>query len=124
MGVTFGEFLGVTIVLFGGASFLMGQAIAQTWRPWWQIVPYSLLLGLSNRFLSYALFEGELASLTLFLLDWAVLAALAGFGFRATQARLMTRQYPWLYEQDGLLGWRARAGQSASAAGSPDRPRT
>jgi hypothetical protein len=124
MGVALGEFLGVTIVLFGGASFLMGQAIAQTWRPAFQVVPYSLLLALSNRFFSYALFEGDLTSFAVFILDWAALGALAAFGFRLTQARLMTRQYPWLYEPDGLLGWRDRRPSANSATGSPDRSRT
>lgn len=116
-----GEFFGVTIVLFGGAAFLMGQALAQTWRPAWQIAPYSLLLALSNRFFSYALFEGDLTAPGIFLLDWIAVAALAGLGFRLTQARAMTRQYPWLYEPDGVLGWRARPPTTDLATGSPDR---
>ena len=36
--------LALTIVMFGGGGFLMGQALADTWRPWWQILPYSALL--------------------------------------------------------------------------------
>jgi hypothetical protein len=121
MGATFGEFFGVTIVLFGGAAFLMGQAVAQTWRPAWQIVPYSLLLALTNRFFSYALFDGDLTAPGIFLLDWAAIAALAGIGFRLTQARAMTRQYPWLYEPDGVFGWRERASSTTLASGTPDR---
>lgn len=121
MGATLGEFFGVTIVLFGGAAFLMGQALAQTWRPAWQIAPYSLLLALSNRFFSYALFEGDLTAPGIFLLDWTAVAALAGLGFRLTQARAMTRQYPWLYEPDGVFGWRERAPAADLATGSPDR---
>jgi hypothetical protein len=121
MGATWGEFFGVTIVLFGGAAFLMGQALAQTWRPAWQIAPYSLLLALSNRFFSYALFEGDLTAPGIFLLDWIAIAALAGLGFRLTQARAMTRQYPWLYEPDGVLGWREVAPAADLAPGSPDR---
>jgi hypothetical protein len=121
MGATWGEFFGVTIVLFGGAAFLMGQALAQTWRPAWQIAPYSLLLALSNRFFSYALFEGDLTAPGIFLLDWIAIAALAGLGFRLTQARAMTRQYPWLYEPDGVLGWREVGPAADLAPGSPDR---
>ena len=39
-----GVFLLVTIVLGGGGAALAGRAIALTWRPWWQIVAYMLLL--------------------------------------------------------------------------------
>ncbi len=44
----FGEILGVSLVLFGFAAFLMGQAIAETWRPAWQNVGYGLLLAGGN----------------------------------------------------------------------------
>lgn len=121
MGAALGEFFGVTIVLFGGAAFLMGQALAQTWRPAWQILPYSLLMALANRFFSFALFEGDLTAPGIFLLDWAAIAALAGLGFRITQARAMTRQYPWLYEPDGIFGWRERAPAADLAPAAPDR---
>ena len=33
-------FLGLTLALFAGASWMMGQALALTWRAAWQIVPY------------------------------------------------------------------------------------
>jgi hypothetical protein len=35
LGGALADFIGVTIVLFGGASFLTGQALASTWRPAW-----------------------------------------------------------------------------------------
>jgi hypothetical protein len=31
--INFWEFIGITVVLFGGCAFMMGQAIADTWRP-------------------------------------------------------------------------------------------
>ena len=34
-----GVFLLVSVLLGGGAAALAGRAIAQTWRPWWQIAP-------------------------------------------------------------------------------------
>ena len=40
-----GPFLLVTIVLGGGAAFIAGRAVAQTWRPWWQGILYMLILG-------------------------------------------------------------------------------
>lgn len=101
-------FLLLTVVLFGGFGLLMGQAIAITWRPLWQIAPYAALLAATNRFFSYALFEGELLSLSGFVLDFAVVVVLALFAYRATRAAKMVSQYPWLYERSGLFTWRQR----------------
>ncbi|MBL8831739.1 MAG: hypothetical protein JNL71_05060 [Rhodospirillales bacterium] len=121
-GTSLAEFLLMTVVMFGGAGFLMGQALAQTWRPWWHAMPYSALMAAANRFLAYALFGGDLRSVGLFVLDFAVVAGLAMLAYRITRARTMTRQYPWLYEPDGLFGWRTRdASAGPPAAGSQDR---
>jgi branched-chain amino acid transport system ATP-binding protein len=88
---------------------MTGQALARTWRPAWQIVPYALLLALGARFISYALFDGELLSPGGYLLGAAVLLLLMLAAFRATLARKMVAQYPWLYDRAGLFGWRERA---------------
>jgi branched-chain amino acid transport system ATP-binding protein len=121
-GTSFAEFLGVTLVMFGGAGFMMGQALAQTWRPAWHMVPYALLMAAANRFLSFALFDGVLAAFVPFVFDAAIVLGLAFVAYRMTRARAMTRQYPWLYEPDGLFGWRDRiADAGPAAAGSQDR---
>ena len=85
---SFGVFLLVTVVLGGGAAALAGRAIAQTWRPWWQIVAYMLILACAVRFFHFALFDGTLLSLHYYLADAAVclLAGLAGFRSRAPRA--------------------------------------
>ncbi len=101
-------FIGLTVFLFGGAGFLMGQAIAETWRPIWQNVPYGMLLAAANRFLDGALFQGPWLSLPQYLLDTVVIVGLALFAYRVTRVRKMVGQYPWLYEQAGLLAWRER----------------
>ncbi|MCC8427790.1 hypothetical protein LJ725_02360 [Reyranella aquatilis] len=93
------------LVLIGPASFAAGHAVALTWRPWPQIVFYTMLLSATLRFLDYALANGELWSLAGFVLGWAVQLAIAAFAFRLTRARQMVRQYPWLYRRKGLLGW-------------------
>ena len=95
-------------VLAGPASFAAGHAVAITWRPWWQIVLYTGLLSATLRFLDYALANGELWSVGGFLLGWAVQLAVAAFAYQLTRARLMVRQYPWLYQRKGLLGWEER----------------
>jgi hypothetical protein len=34
--------------------------------------------------------------------------AFSAFAYRLTRARQMARQYPWLYQRKGLLGWEER----------------
>src|SRR5579859_5940064 len=50
--------LALTVVMFGAGGFLMGQVVADTWRPWWHVLPYGALLAIANQFLGFALFGG------------------------------------------------------------------
>jgi hypothetical protein len=105
---SFGVFLLVTVILGGGAAALAGRAIALTWRPWWQIIAYMLILGAVVRFFHFALFDGTLLSLHYYLVDSAV-CLLAGFaGFRAARRAQMVNQYRWINEPAGPLRWRRR----------------
>jgi len=105
---SFGVFVLVTVVLGGGAAALSGRAIAITWRPWGQVVAYSLILGVVVRFFHFALFGGTLLSPHYFLVDSAVCMAFALLGFRAARARQMVTQYRWLNRPEGLLRWRRK----------------
>jgi hypothetical protein len=111
-------FVGVTLVLFGGAAWLTGQALAGTWRPAWQAFVYAPLLAAVDRFLIYALFGGELLSLPGYLFHAALLLAIMLLAYRFTRARRMVSQYPWLYERAGPFSWRESRGQ-AEADGKP-----
>lgn len=91
-------FLLVTVVLGGGAAWLAGRAIAQTWRPWWQGMLYMFILGGAVRFIHYALFEGTLSP-SGYALDTVVALGFAAAGFRATRARQMARQYGFLRDR-------------------------
>ena len=103
-----GVFLLITILLGGGASFLAGRAIAQTWRPWWQIIAYMMILGAVVRFFHFSLFSGTLLSLHYYLVDTAV-CMLAGFaGFRAARRVQMLNQYSWINEPAGPMRWRRK----------------
>ncbi|MBM3489413.1 MAG: hypothetical protein FJX68_03030 [Alphaproteobacteria bacterium] len=108
LGNDLGVFLGLTVVLFGAAAWMTGQALSETWRSFWHALPYSLLLAITNRFLGFALFEGELLSLSGLVSAWVVLLGLAALAFWLARVHLMCRQYPWLYERAGLFAWRAR----------------
>ena len=116
IGNSLAVFIGMTCIIAGGAAWMTGQALAATWRPAWQAVGYALLLTLADRFLIFALFEGQLLSLAGFALDSAVLIAIALVAHRSTLAGQMVKQYPWLYERQGLLTWRRRS-QTGSRAG-------
>lgn len=108
LGTTLPVFVGVTLVFMGGCAFMTGQALAGTWRPWWQMLPYGLLMGLGDRFLTFALFHGELLSPTGYVIDSALLIAAGLLSYRLTLARKMVRQYPWAYERTSPLTWRER----------------
>ena len=112
MGQIFGStpsgFLVITLLLGCGCAFMTGQAIAVTWRPLWQVVVYTMLLGCADRFLHFALFNGALLTVTGYLADTALLQAVAVGAFLATRARKMVTQYPWLYVRQGLFRWRVR----------------
>ena len=101
--------LAITIIFMGGCAFMTGQALAATWRPFWHAGPYALLLGFGDRFVIYALFQGDLFLPSGYVIDTVWLFAVITFAFRVTRARQMVTQYPWLYERSGLLSWRDKA---------------
>jgi len=102
-------FLLVTVVLGGGAAALAGRVVALTWRPWWQVVLYMLMLGAAVRFIHFALFGGTLLSIHYYAVDTLVCMAFGFAGFQAARARRMVAQYPWINEPDGPLRWRRKA---------------
>jgi len=104
-----GIFILVTVILGGGAAALAGRAVALTWRPWWQIIAYMLILSAAVRFIHFALFGGTLISLHYYAVDAAVCLAFGLTGFRAARAAQMVRQYGWINEPNGRLRWRRKA---------------
>lgn len=106
---SFGVFLLVTVALGGGAAWLTGRAVAQTWRPLWQAVLYALILGAAVRFIHFSLFGGTLLSLHYYLVDGAVLVGLGLLGFRSARVAQMVSQYRWINEPNGPMRWRRKA---------------
>ena len=110
----------VTGVIGGGAAFLAGRAIAQTWRPFWSVVVYMAMLGAAVRFVHFALFEGTLLSPASYLADALYLIIVGALAWRMTRAAQMATQYYWLYERTGPLTWRSRsAGEEVPATNQP-----
>ena len=108
LGASLPVFIALTVVLVGGAALLTGQALANTWQPAWKAVPYCVLLAAADRFLAYALFDGELLSVTGFAIGFIILLAICLTAYRATKTGKMVSQYPWLYTRAGPFSWKPR----------------
>jgi hypothetical protein len=115
-----GPFLGMTM-LFGIAALLTGRAMAETWRPAWQVVPTALALAAAERFLLYALFGADMLSFGGIAAVSVLLLAATAAGYYGARARKMVRQYPWLYEPDGPFGWRPKQPDLREAHSRPAR---
>ena len=107
--------LAVTLILGGAAAFAAGRAVAQSWRGLPLAAFYAALLAGAACFLSYALFavsaiplqalaaalvEGEFLKLPGLLAVWfatfALLAAIAAFGWANTRRSMMAKQYSFV----------------------------
>jgi hypothetical protein len=108
-------FLLVTVIMGGTAAWASGKAIAQTWRPFWLVPFYMLVLALAVRFIHFALFQGHFIAPRFYLVDAAILVVLGSLGFRYKRTLQMTTQYRWLYEKTGPFSWKARDGSAAEA---------
>lgn len=89
-------FILVTVILGGSAALISGRAIAQTWRPFWHVPLYMLLLAAFVRFFHYALFWEVLLSFKNYLVDFGVLLLLAIVGYSTMRSRQMKAQYGWI----------------------------
>ena len=114
----------VTGLIGGGAAFLAGRAIAQTWRPFWHAVGYMLLLGAAVRFVHFALFEATLLSPASYAVDTLYLLLVGALAWRMTRAGQMASQYYWLYERTGPLTWRERVPGEEIPSRNRPRPST
>jgi hypothetical protein len=110
LGTSLGVFIGLTVIITGGAAIMTGRVLADGWKSPWAVVAACVSLGIANRFLIYALFGGPLLHLAGFLVNYAVITALALIAYRLTAVHKMVSQYPWRYEQVSLWSYREKAG--------------
>jgi hypothetical protein len=103
-----GVFVLVSVLMGGGAAWLSGRAIAATWRPWWHLAIYMMLLSLAVRFIHFALFDAKFLSLHYYLVDYAVCLGFGLLGFRLMRVNQMVSRYRWINERAGLFRWRRR----------------
>jgi len=105
----------VTVFLGGGAAWLAGRAIAQTWRPMWHVVVYMALLGAAVRFIHFALFGADLLTAPSYTVDTLFLILVGCLGWRVTRTTQMVTQYYWLNERAGPFSWRTRGAAEPGA---------
>ncbi len=110
LGMEPGVYIGVTLIIAGGAASLTGRALALAWRPVWMLIPAAAGLALADRFFVWALFDGAFYPLAGTLIEFVTLVGLAALAYRYTRVIRMVQQYPWLYERAGVLRWRPVAG--------------
>jgi hypothetical protein len=92
-------FIGLTVILMGGAAILTGRAVGTNWKPAWQVVASCFGLALADRFLTYALFQGELVNLWGIVVHFVVLAAMGLASWRVAHVGKLVSQYPWRYRR-------------------------
>ena len=108
LGTTWHVSLLITVAIMGFAAFMTGQALGGNWRPLKPLVFFGILLGLADRFLIFALFQGTLLSVTGYVIDTAYILVVALIAYRLTRAKRMITQYPWVYDRAGPFGWREK----------------
>jgi hypothetical protein len=102
------HFLFVTGLLGGGAAWMTGKAVAQTWGTHVRLFLYMLGLGIGIRFIHHALFWSTMFSLHYYIVDTIVLMILGFLGYQYTRTNQMVTQYNWLYERASLLSWKPK----------------
>jgi hypothetical protein len=112
LGTSLGVFIGLTVFIIGGTAIMTGRALADGWKSPWHVVLACFGLALADRFLVYALFGGKLLSLSGFVIDLAVITAMALVAYRLTVVHKMVAQYPWRYERESLWTYREKPGQA------------
>ena len=103
------HFLAISVVIGGVMAFAAGRAIASTWRPYFIVPVYMIVLAAAVRFLHYALAGEDLLDLQYFVVAFIIALLCASYGYRAERVRQMTTQYSWLYRRSGPISWQAKA---------------
>lgn len=105
LGTSPAIFLGLTVIMVGGAAILTGRAVANNWKPAWQVVASCFGLALADRFLTYALFQGELVNLWGIFVHFLVLSAMGLASWRVAKVGRLVNQYPWRYRRTSPFGY-------------------
>ena len=106
LGTSPAIFIGLTLILIGSAAILAGRAVGGNWKPAWQVVAACFGLALADRFLTYALFQGQLVNFLGLIVNFAVLSALGLLSWRIAKVGKLVSQYPWRYQRTSPFAYR------------------
>ena len=123
MGVLWEEpsplaFLLITLALGGGAAWMTGRAVADSWSHPAVLFAYVALLACAARFLHFALAGGSLLTAWYWCVDFLILLAIAALAFRVRRVAQMTTQYFWLYRRTSPFSWSDRSEGERRSDGS------
>ncbi len=104
------HFVFLIVILGGAGAVASGRAVASTWRSYLSVPPYMVVLAAVLRFLNYALFGGDLLSVSGFIIALVLTLVASAYGYRSCRAQQMAMQYSWLFQKSGPLGWVAKHG--------------
>lgn len=102
------HFVLITLLIGGVLAWQAGRAIASTWRPFWIVPVYMVVLAAAVQFLHYALGGEDLLSLQFYISAFVLLCLASAFGYRSRRSEQMSTQYSWLFSRSGQLGWSMR----------------
>ncbi len=103
------HFVLITLVIGGVLAWQAGRAVAGTWRPFWIVPIYMIVLAAAVQFLHYALGGEELLSLQYYLVAFVLLCLASAYGYRSRRAEQMSTQYSWLFSRSGPMGWSTKS---------------
>jgi hypothetical protein len=103
------DFIVITLILGGWASWMTGKAFAQTWGRLLGLLCALIALGFVVRFVHFSVFEAKLFSLHYLLIDIGFCLIFGLIGFRLTRVNQMVQQYWWLYERTSVLGYKSKS---------------
>ncbi len=103
------HFVLITVLIGGALAWQAGRAIAGTWRGFWIVPVYMVLLAAGVRFLHYALVGEDLLSFQYYIVALVLACLASAYGYRSRRSEQMSTQYSWLYRRSGPLGWTAKS---------------
>lgn len=115
LGSSVAVFVVLTVVCMGSCAALVGVYLAREWQPARKLLPYALVLVVIDRLLGNKLFGSDLLSATGIAVDAYVILMAALLAYHRVLGGMLAQQYPWMYRQFLIFGWRSvPAGESIS----------
>lgn len=106
LGSSWAVFVAFTVLCMCSCSAIIGISLAHEWRPARHVLPFALLLSVIDRVLVSTLFGGDLLSPGGAVIDSYCILMSALLAYHYALSRQLVRQYPWMYRQFLVFGWR------------------